>query len=134
MWNKRFRKHFSSTVLSTITGTISFALSVVLSPLAACWRSLQWLVVESRMNAYEFAHLLIRRNARQGASTSLEFLKTYMKEHERLVRCYEQGHYGSLSEAQVALTLFRMAEADLLARAQQAVPLTDMDEEKGAVA
>lgn len=120
MWNTRLRRSLPSAVLSAVTETVSFALSLVLSPLAALWRTLGWLAARARMNGYEFTQLLIRKEMREEAATSLEFLRTYMREHERLVSRYRQAHYRTLQEAQVGLTLFRLAEADLLERARRA--------------
>jgi hypothetical protein len=120
MWNQPIQRSFSSIALDAITETISLGVNLVFAPLAACYRSLQWFAARARMNEYEFIHLRVRRDMRQGATTSLEFLRTYMREHERLVRSYRQAQYRSLHEAQVGLVLFRMAEADLLARAQKA--------------
>ncbi len=107
-----------SAILDIATQVLGALFSLAFLPFAAGERALHWLFAQSRLTAISLYYYRAHTHTTQEARSSARFLRTYLHEYSRLVAEFRGGHYQNPQQAQAAYSLFKLAEADLMARAR----------------
>ena len=109
----------ASIILDGMAQLLAFTFSTSLLPIAAVARAIRWLLRQDRVYELHLQYQQSHHHIALEARRSVKYLKTYLREYERLVSEFRQGNYQTPQEAQAAFLIFKLAEADLLARAQR---------------